>query len=124
MDQIVAHQYRRARFRKARYFCHGPHVYIRGSHRGALPLRAKFYTPEEIAQRYGEDSFFKVYGKRGTAFAADTSGIHKGELPATRPRLVLNFTYSILPLALSEYNPLPSRHPSKLINYTNRLFMR
>jgi hypothetical protein len=102
----------------------GPHVYVEGSHRGTLPFRMKFYSPEEISQRYGDDRFIKVFGKRGTAIAADTSGIHKGELPTAKPRLVLNFTYAILPNILSEYKPLHSRHSPALTNYTNRLFLR
>jgi len=38
----------------------GPHVYVTGSHKDALPLRLKFYAPEEITQRYGVDSLLKV----------------------------------------------------------------
>jgi hypothetical protein len=102
----------------------GPHVYIEGSHRDALPFRMKFYPPEELSQRYGNDRFIKVFGKPGTAIAADTSGIHKGELPTTKPRLVLNFTFAILPNILSEYEPLHTRHSAQFINYTNRLFLR
>ena len=102
----------------------GPHVYVEGSHRDALPFRMKFYPPEEVLQRYGADRFPKVLGKRGAGIAADTSGIHKGELPTAKPRLVLNFTYAILPSTLSEYEPLHSRHSPDLSNYTNRLFLR
>lgn len=102
----------------------GPHVYVEGSHRDTLPFRMKFYPPEEISQRYGNDRFIKVLGKRGTGIAADTSGIHKGELPTSKPRLVLTFTYAILPNPLSEYEPLYSRHSPQLANYTNRLFLR
>lgn len=102
----------------------GPHVYVKGSHRGTLPFRMKFYPVEEISQRYGNESFIKVLGKRGTGIAADTSGIHKGELPTEKPRLMLTFTYAILPSILSEYEPVESRHSPELINYTNRLFLR
>jgi hypothetical protein len=102
----------------------GPHVYVRGSHRGKLPLRLKFYSTEEISQQYGSDSFVKVFGNRGTGIAADTSGIHKGELPTAKPRLLLTFTFAILPNQLSEYIPLRTRHWPRLNNYTNRLFLR
>jgi hypothetical protein len=102
----------------------GPHVYVKGSHRDKLPLRLTFYAPEDLSQKYGSDNFVKVFGKRGAGIAADTSGIHKGELPTRKPRLVLNFTFSILPIPMSEYTPLPSRHSPALANYTNRLFLR
>ena len=102
----------------------GPHVYVTGTHKDRLPLRLKFYSTDEIADRYGEDKILKVYGKRGTGIAADTCGIHKGELPQRRARLVLNFTYSILPNAFSEYAPIESRHGAALRSYPNRLYLR
>ncbi len=102
----------------------GPHVYVAGSHKGKLPLRLKFYSSAEVSERFGEENVLKVYGKRGTGIAADTSGIHKGELPELRARLVLNFTYSILPNAFSTYTPIPSRHPADMVNYRNRLYLR
>jgi hypothetical protein len=102
----------------------GPHVYVKGSHRDNLPLRLKVYPPEEISQQYGSENFIKILGKRGTAIAADTSGIHKGELPTVKPRLVLNFLYAILPNVLCKYEPLETRHSPGLANYTNRLYLR
>lgn len=102
----------------------GPHVYVKGSHKGSLPFRMKFYQPGEIVERYGSESLVKVMGKRGTGIAADTCGIHKGEAPTLRPRLVLTFTYAISPNALCEYKPLHTRHSPHLSNYSNRLFLR
>jgi hypothetical protein len=84
----------------------------------------KFYQPDEISRQYGSDSIVEVFGKRGTGIAADTDGIHKGELPTVKPRLLLTFTFSILPNPLSEYTPFVSRHSPSLKNYTNRLFVR
>lgn len=102
----------------------GPHVYIKGSHRDRLPLRLKFYSADEIAQQYGIESFVKILGKRGTGIAADTAGIHKGELPSARPRLILTFTFAILPNPLEHYEPLRTRHGDALKTRTNRLFLR
>ena len=102
----------------------GPHVYVRGSHKGSLPFRMKFYQPAEIEERYGSESLVKVMGKRGTGIAADTCGVHKGEAPTIRPRLVLTFTYAISRNALCEYKPLHTRHSPHLSNYINRLFLR
>lgn len=102
----------------------GPHVYVRGSHKGKLPLRLKFYPETELAREYGPDSVVKMFGKRGAGIAADTCGIHKGELPTARARLVLNFTFAILPHPTLPYTPLRTRHPRHFINHTNRLFLR
>jgi hypothetical protein len=66
----------------------------------------------------------KVYGPRGTGIAADTSGVHKGELPTMNPRLVLNFTFSILANPFGDYEPQQTRHPYGMCNYTNRIFLQ
>jgi hypothetical protein len=102
----------------------GPHVYVKGSHRDKLPLRLCFYQPEEISKQYGNDRVTKIYAPRGTGIAADTCGIHKGELPTAKPRLLLTFTYAILPNPLSKYRAITSRHSASLTNYTTRLFLR
>lgn len=102
----------------------GPHVYIKGSHRDRLPLRLKFYQADEISQQYGNDRFAQIFGSRGTAIAADTSGIHKGELPTTRPRLILTFTFAILPNPLGNYAPLRTHRGDAFKTRTNRLFVR
>lgn len=102
----------------------GPHVYVKGTHRDPLPLRMRRYRADEVAQQYGMDRVLKVYGKRGTGIAADTCGIHKGELPTAMPRLILTFTFSILPNPLSQYEPIRTRHRDDLKNHTTRLFLR
>ncbi len=102
----------------------GPHVYVKGSHTGRLPLRLRFYSLDEILKTFGTDSVTTVYGRRGTGIAADTSGIHKGEAPSSHPRLILTFTFSILANPFEEYTPLRTRHRNDLCNYTNRLFLR
>jgi hypothetical protein len=102
----------------------GPHVYIQGTHREKTPLRLKFYSNEEISHQYSADRVVKMFGKRGTGIVADTCGIHKGELPTSSPRLVLTFTFAILPNPLETYTPCITRHASIMTNYTTRLFLR
>ncbi len=101
----------------------GPHVYVKGTHRDKLPLRLQAYRDDDVARLYGQ-RVVRVTGRRGTGLVADTCGIHKGELPASQPRLVLNCMFSLLPTALSSYQPMVSRHSPGLVNYTNRLFLR
>lgn len=102
----------------------GPHVYVKGSHKDPIPLMQRYYSEEEIVERYGKEQIQSVFGPKGTFIAADTSGIHKGELPVSAPRLVLSFTFSILRAPFETYRPVRSRHPRRLRTYTNRLFLK
>lgn len=73
----------------------GPHVYVRGSHRGKT-LRERYpmrrFTDAEVAARYGSRQTTMV-GPAGTGFFADTYGIHKGEPPIDRDRLILEMQF-------------------------------
>jgi hypothetical protein len=80
----------------------GPHCFVKGSHRrgiaGAGPLLTRGYvrlTDEEIAAAFGRDRIVSIGGKAGTIIAVDTRGFHKGVVPATGDRLVLQFQYAI-----------------------------
>ena len=75
----------------------GPHVYVRGSHRGKklgdmFPMRR--FSDEEVVEKWGERNIKRVVGPKGTGFVADTFGIHKGQPPRTKERLVLEFLWS------------------------------
>lgn len=75
---------------------HGPHVYVRGSHDDRRPgLRAdRRFSDEEVRRRYAGDDLVTVCGPRGTLFAADTSGLHKGVPPVAGPRLVFQLEFA------------------------------
>lgn len=75
---------------------HGPHVYVRGSHDDRRPaLRAdRRFSDEEVARHYGADDLVTVCGPRGTLFAADTKGLHKGLPPVAGSRLVFQLEFS------------------------------
>ncbi|HEX3349900.1 MAG TPA: hypothetical protein VHS58_17555 [Acetobacteraceae bacterium] len=102
----------------------GPHVYVRGSHRRSGRIRARPYDRASIARDYGEDSIDEVLGSRGTAFMADTFGIHAGPVPKSRPRLLLQAQYSLLPVYAFEYSPIEWDAPDDLDPYVNRLLIR
>lgn len=78
----------------------GPHVYIRGSHRRAGKPTAllrhgyRRLNDDEIRKYYSEEDIIEIVGPRGTIFAADTSGFHKGKPPVTGSRLVLQIEYA------------------------------
>ena len=102
----------------------GPHIYVKGTHRQAGTLRARRLNLEDLERRYGSDAVIAVTGPRGTAFVADTYGIHAGPVPISRPRLLLEVGYSILPVFALQYRPRPIDHGQMLDPYVNRLLLR
>lgn len=75
---------------------HGPHVYVRGSHRRRpLGLRAdRRFADDEVLRHYGPNDVVTICGPRGTLFAADTSGLHKGLPPVSGHRLVFQIEFA------------------------------
>jgi hypothetical protein len=100
----------------------GPHVYVKGTHLARAPMRLQLYKDAEIRQRYGADQLIVATGNAGFGFAVDTSGIHKGTVPAKKPRLMLQIQYSLLPAFSYRYTPQPYRGSLALDSYINRLF--
>lgn len=86
----------------------GPHVYVRGSHRGKklsqlFPMRR--FTDAEVEARYPADRIVSIEGKAGDGFAEDTFGIHKGAPPRTRDRLLLQLEYAIHDYGITDVVP-------------------
>lgn len=102
----------------------GPHVYVKGSHLTRAPLRLRAYGKDELKQAYGDEQIISVTGSAGHAFAADTYGIHKGAVPVSRPRLLLQFQYSILPVYAYRYKPHIIAGINEFDAYVNRLFLK
>lgn len=79
----------------------GPHVCIRGSHREpphlrrSDHLRLRRYSDDEIESFYGGYRAVSIEGPAGTGFVEDTTCVHKGVTPTSRPRLVLQFEYAL-----------------------------
>lgn len=102
----------------------GPHVYVSGSHRERCSMRLLPYTDGEVAERYGQQKMVRVIGPAGTFFAVDTHGVHKGLLPSSKPRLLLQIQYSLLPVYLYRYAPALGPRPAEADGYINRLFLK
>jgi hypothetical protein len=64
-----------------------------------------------------------IVGPKGTSFVADTYGIHKGSVPRSRPRLLLQAQYSLLPVFAFRYEPVKLQAPPALDRYINRLLV-
>jgi hypothetical protein len=101
----------------------GPHVYALGSHKTAATLKAGFYTRAAVESRYGRDNVRAIVGPRGTAFIADTHGIHMGLPPSFKPRLILQVQYSLLPVFALRYEPIALSTGMSLDTYVNRLLL-
>jgi len=75
----------------------GPHVYVVSSHR-RKPERLREdrrFSDAEVAAAYPAERIRQITGKRGTVFAADTRGLHKGEPVRSGERLVLQVEYAL-----------------------------
>lgn len=76
---------------------HGPHKFVRGSHRDTRLLERRRLTDDEVEQAFGNNQVMVMTGNAGDAFIEDTFGIHKGQLPETGRRLLVQIRYSIMP---------------------------
>jgi hypothetical protein len=75
----------------------GAHVYIPGSQKSGMLLeRRRRYEDSEVFANF-EGSPKVMAGPRGTTFLEDTFGLHKGAVPATKPRLLLQVRYTSYP---------------------------
>lgn len=101
----------------------GPHVYVRGSHLRRFGFNSRRYHLGEIAARFGADSLQTITGPAGATFIADTLGVHCGEPPTGRARLILQAQYSLLPVFAFDYAPL-DRNARQVDPYCNRLLLR
>ena len=103
----------------------GPHVFVRGSHAqdGCYGLRR--YQDDEVKDWFGKTSVHTFTGLAGTAFIEDTYGVHKGALPTSKRRLLLQVRYTVVPSIFMSraysgvVNSLVGDDPSAV--YVNRL---
>jgi hypothetical protein len=102
----------------------GPHRYVKRTHCTSSRLRALPYSSVQLEQEYGAETIETVVGPRGTTFLADTFGIHCGMPPLTRPRLILQVQYSVLPIYAFRYDPLKLPISSGENRYVNRLLLQ
>ena len=101
----------------------GPHCFVRGSHRSSRFLRIRRIRDDEVNQAFSSSDRLKIKGCAGDAFLEDTFGLHKGQPPTGRLRLLLQFEYSINPIAVYNYSAtIPSPDGPVIDGYVNRLY--
>lgn len=101
----------------------GPHRFILDSHRAPAGRRAAAYADAHVLARHGKDKVMTITGPRGTNFAEDTWGIHKGEQPVSRPRLMFDVMYSVRPVPIYDYRPERIGPRNACDPYINRLIL-
>jgi hypothetical protein len=71
----------------------GPHVYIPETHKDKLPeyKLCRLYSDKKVYDDYPNPKIFT--GKAGSLFLVDSYGLHKGEAPKSKSRLMLNVHY-------------------------------
>lgn len=101
----------------------GPHIYVKGSSSSQKLRKIKRYSDAEIENAFGKESIKTFIAPKGAAFMVDTYGFHKGLLPDSEKRLLLQIQYSLFPIGIEEYKPVDvgrtDYHP-----YINRLFIK
>jgi hypothetical protein len=101
----------------------GPHVFVRGTHNTRAPFTLRFLDDEEVSRKHGAEKLLVATGKTGFGFAVDTYGVHKGAAPTGKPRLMLQFQYSLLPCFAYAYEPAIRNGNAELDRYINRLMI-
>lgn len=75
----------------------GPHKFVRGSHVEAKLLDSRRFDDAEVEAAFGAHRILTMIGGAGHAFIEDTFGVHKGQLPVSGTRLLLQVRYSMTP---------------------------
>lgn len=104
----------------------GPHVFVPTSqnHPGFKKIRR--YTDEEVEREFGCEGIHYFTGPKGSAFLENTYGLHKGQLPTQTRRLLFQVQYSLHPIGIYKYQPLPrpAGLGAEVDCYTNRLYLK
>jgi phytanoyl-CoA dioxygenase PhyH len=102
----------------------GPHCFVRGSHRSWHFLRKRRLDDSEVEAVFPKEDMLQIGGRTGDAFLEDTFGLHKGQPPRLRRRLLLQVEYSVNPIAVYEYRPATVKVGGRELDpYINRLYV-
>ncbi|WP_308991779.1 hypothetical protein QLS71_006825 [Mariniflexile litorale] len=102
----------------------GPHIYVRNSVYANKLRKIRRLTDDEVEHNFNKNDILTLVYPKGHAFLEDTYGIHKGMLPKSENRLLLQIQYSISPIGYIKYIPEPITHDTDYSNYINRLIIK
>jgi hypothetical protein len=101
----------------------GPHVYVKNTSKSPHFRKIRRYSDNEIELKFGKDNVIRFIDKKGAAFIVDTYGFHKGLLPESDDRLLLQIQYSLHPIGIEKYEP--AKISDNVYNeYVNRLIVK
>jgi len=101
----------------------GPHVYVRKSSQSPLFRKIRRYSDAEIEETFGTENVMRFTDTKGAAFIVDTYGFHKGLLPKSDNRLLLQIQYSLHPIGVENYEPVET-NKNAYDSYINRLILK
>lgn len=104
----------------------GPHIYVKGTSVSDKLRKIRRYEDKEVEDTFGKENVTTFIKPKGSAFMVDTYGFHKGLIPKSGRRLLLQIQYSLNPLKVETYNPVLI-HNDDVINfdkYINRLIFK
>lgn len=102
----------------------GPHVYVQNTSQSSKFRKIRRYSDIEIEKEFGKENVLKFTGEKGSAFIVDTYGFHKGLLPESEDRLLLQIQYSLYPIGIENYEPIETANKSDYNSYINRLLIK
>lgn len=102
----------------------GPHIYVQNTSQSSKYRKIRRYSDVEIENAFGKENVLKFTGEKGSAFIVDTYGFHKGLLPESENRLLLQIQYSLYPIGIEEYNPIEIDNKQDYNYYINRLLIK
>lgn len=102
----------------------GPHTFVRHTHDRDGCLERRRYQDEEVEAAFGAESVHRFTGAAGTAFLEDTYGLHKGQLPTGRRRLLLQVRYSVVPSIFMSRKRWRLRDVSMIPKYLDKYINR
>jgi hypothetical protein len=75
----------------------GPHVFIKKTHKLKHPNHrlCRLYSDDSIKNYYEKDDVVNFFGESGSIFFVDSYGLHKGETPKKKSRILLNVHYGV-----------------------------
>ena len=109
----------------------GEQVYIQGTNEDpSLPpslYAINRYPDADIESALPDREKKVIVGKAGTSWFADTYGIHRGTVPSTKKRLLLQLQFSYNPVPIFNYRSYRFKrwdNLSDLVKYSTRLYLK
>lgn len=101
----------------------GPHIYVKNSSKSPKYRKIRRYSDGEIESAFGKENVLTFIAPKGSTFLVDTYGFHKGLLPESENRLLLQVQYSLHPIEVEQYTPIEVKHKG-YNTYINRLLVK